>query len=268
MLFTKMHSFGNDYVYIMLFDQEMSDRPKWARFVSDRHYGIGGDGMILLEPSDRADFMMRVFNPNGSEAEMCGNALRSAAMLFYESGKTDKTSLLVETLSGNKNVLLQVQNGHVQNISACIGRPRIISHGQLAAEDVHFAYVYINIGNPHCVVFCDNPEEIAVEKYGPIIEHHPLFKDKANVEFCAVTDSGISIRTWERSCGETLCCATGSACAAVASASCWRTSNNITVHNRGGDIEVYWKNSDKLYITGKSNIVFTGDIYMPPTEEI
>lgn len=267
MRFTKMQSFGNDYVYIQLFEQIMSDRSLWARFISDRHYGIGSDGMILLEPSDNADFMMRVFNPDGSEAEMCGNALRSAAMLFFESGMTHKTALTVETLSGNKTVFLDIKNGHVHNITACIGKPDIISYGQLAADDVHFDYVYINVGNPHCVVFCEDPGKINIEKYGPIIEHHPLFKHKANVEFCEVIDKNtIALRTWERSCGETLCCATGSACAAVAAVHNENVFKKVTVHNIGGSIAVEW-NDDGLYIKGRSNIVFTGVINTAPSEE-
>lgn len=275
MRFTKMQAYGNDYIYVSLFDQEMTDHGAWARFLSHRRFGIGSDGMVLICPSQVADFRMRIFNPDGSEAEMCGNALRSSGMYFYEKGLTDKADFTVETLGGIKKIHLDILNGKVNNITAAIGAP-ILDYQkipstvcnndghclgiQIQAEDRSFILNAISLGNPHCVVFVEDAFGFDIEKYGPAIERHSVFPARANVEFVEVVDeNNLKMRTWERNCGETLACATGCSAATVCGYLTGRCSNETTVHQLGGDISIkYNTEEDCIYMTGQSWFVFDG----------
>lgn len=276
MKFTKMQSYGNDYVYVPLFDAEMEDPSKWARFLSHRRFGVGSDGMVLICPSDKADFRMRIFNPDGSEAEMCGNALRSTGMLVYEKGYTRRTVFTVETIGGIKTVFLDLKDGHVSNITAAIGAP-VLEHGKIPAtvcdadghclnvpievlgETVHINA--ISLGNPHCVVFVDDAFGFDLPKYGPAVECHKVFPRKANVEFVEVVDSAnLRMRTWERNCGETLACATGCSAATVCGFLTGRCGSETTVHQLGGDIGIRYDTKENcIYMTGASQIVFDGE---------
>lgn len=277
MKFTKMQAYGNDYIYIELIDQTMDDPSSWAKLVSHRHYGVGSDGMILVCPSDIADFKMRVFNPDGSEAEMCGNALRSTGKFVYTKGYTNKSNFTVETLGGIKTIDLHIQNGKVVNITAAIGAPILESSkvptdlkngdGQcmniaLEVIDKTFTLSAISLGNPHCVVFVDDAFGIDIEKYGPAIERHPAFPKRANVEFVEIVDShNIKMRTWERNCGETLACATGCSAATVCGFLTDRCSNEVTVHQLGGDIDIKYNTEENcIYMTGESEFVCDGII--------
>ncbi len=277
MKFTKMQSYGNDYVYISLMDQEMKSPPKWARFVSDRHKGVGSDGMILVCPSEKADIRMRVFNPDGSEAEMCGNGLRSAGKFAYVKGYTDKTELTVETLGGIKTVRLWTENGSVVNVSANIGAPildadkipvRLTNTGNsligydYGVFDKVFKLTAVSFGNPHCAAECEGVFNLNIKKYGPALETADIFPNKANIHFYEVTDeSHISLRAWERNCGETLACATGCSAAAFSAILAGKVKNSVEVNQRGGTIRIdYNENDGTITMTGKTEVVFDGEI--------
>lgn len=276
MKFVKMQAYGNDYVYVPLFDSNMDDPSKWARFLSHRRFGVGGDGMVLICPSQKADFRMRIFNPDGSEAEMCGNALRSTGMLVYDKGYTDKTVFTVETLGGIKTIYLDVENGKTKNITADIGAPileaekvpvTVFNQNGYCLEmpitviDKTFYINAISLGNPHCVVFVEDAFGFNIKKYGPAIECHSVLPAKANVEFVQIIDkNNLRMRTWERNCGETLACATGCSAATVCGYLTGRCSNETTVHQLGGDINIkYDINTNSIFMTGKSNFVFDGE---------
>lgn len=277
MKFTKMHAYGNDYVYVPLFEQEMDDPSRWARFLSRRRFGVGGDGMVLICPSEKADFRMRVFNPDGSEAEMCGNALRSTGMWLYEKGRTKKEVFTVETLAGIKTIYLQIEGGHVADITAAIGAPAFEREKvpvTLSDADGNCLGVplrvldktlYINavsLGNPHCVIFVDDVLNFDVTKYGRAVEHSDVFPQRANVEFVQALDSGnLRLRTWERGCGETMACGTGCSASTVCGFMTGRNGAEVTVHQLGGDIKIRYDTRENcIYMTGGAVIVYDGEV--------
>lgn len=212
MKFTKMQGLGNDYIYFNCFEEKIENPEELSKKISDRHFGIGGDGIILIMPSEKSDFKMRMFNADGSEGKMCGNASRCIAKYVYERGLTDKTDITLETLSGEKNLHLSVIDNIVQSVS--------VDMGMAACKEVFVdgkAAVAVDIGNPHCVFFCKSAEEFDVEKDGKIIENHPMFPDRTNVEFIIPeSDNVLKMRVWERGSGETLACGTGACAAAYA----------------------------------------------------
>lgn len=276
--FTKMQAYGNDYVYIETLTQNLSNLGKLSQFVSKRHFGICSDGMILICPSEIADFRMRVFNPDGTEAEMCGNAVRSVGMLVYEKGFTSKTEITVETLGGIKKIFLTVSGDHVSNITADIGEP-VLDAAKIPAvtksenfidktvvlDGRKFSTTAISLGNPHCVSFIDDLDEINLEKYGPLMENNSLFPNRINAEFCEVkTRSHLRLRTWERGTGETLACATGCATCTVGGILTGRCNRKVQVEQIGGITETEWSAADnRIYITAPSQIVFDGTLYVP-----
>ncbi len=276
--FTKMQAYGNDYVYIDTLTQDLSNLNELAKFVSKKHFGICSDGMILVCPSDIADFRMRVFNPDGTEAEMCGNALRSVGMLVYEKGFTNKTEVSVETLGGLKKVYLDITDGHVSNITANIGEP-IIDASKVPAvtksecfidksvilDGRKFDTTAISLGNPHCVSFINDLDDIDLEKFGSLMENNQLFPNRINAEFCEVRDrSHLRLRTWERGTGETLACATGCATCTVGGVLTDRCDRKVEVEQIGGVTQVEWRAENNcIYITAPSNIVFDGTLYLP-----
>lgn len=277
MTFTKMQAYGNDYIYVPLFEQRMTNHDAWARFFSHRRFGVGSDGMVLICPSSIADFRMRIFNPDGSEAEMCGNALRSTGMYVYEKGLTSKESFTVETIGGIKNIFLTIENNKVKNITAAIGAPILdykkipaITQGEngnclgikVTAIDKEFELNAISLGNPHCVVFVEDAFDFPIEKYGPAIEKHSVFPAGANVEFVQVIDkNNLRMRTWERNCGETLACATGCSAATVCGYLTGRCGPETIVHQLGGDINIKYNTEENcIYMTGKSWFVFDGTV--------
>ena len=277
MKFTKMQAYCNDYVYVITFDQEVKNPAAAARFVSDRHKGVGSDGMIMICPSAIADFRMRVFNPDGSEAEMCGNALRSTGKLVYVKGLTTKTDFTVETLGGIKKIHLTVENGDVVNITANIGRPifdadripvtvtnennALIGYDYTILDRI-FNITALSLGNPHCAVLCDDIYSIDIAKYGHALECSPIFPNKANIHFYDVTNrENIRMIAWERNCGETLACATGCCTCVTAANLPGFCDSHVNVHQKGGIIVIdYDKASGDLVMTGKSEIVFDGEI--------
>ena len=228
--FTKMHGLGNDYVYMDAIHQNIDKESELARFVSDRHFGIGSDGLILICKSDVADFKMRMFNSDGSEAEMCGNGIRCVGKFVYDKGLTDKTTVTIETLAGIKTLKLNVKEGKVETVRVDMGEPVLepekipvvakenpVKNLKLKAFDKEFEFTCISMGNPHAITVVENTKEFDVETYGKILEVDKVFPNKTNVEFVEITDKEhIKMRVWERGAGETLACGTGACATAVA----------------------------------------------------
>ena len=275
MRFTKMQAYGNDYVYIDAINQKLDNLNELAKFVSDRHFGIGSDGMVLICPSDVADFRMRIFNPDGTEAEMCGNAIRSVGKYVYDHKLTDKTTLKIETLGGIKTLELTVENGVVTNIRANISKPifdpKLIpvntNKDKFIMEDVKildqtFKLSSISWGNPHTVLFVDDVMNFDVEKYGPAIERNTeVFPKKTNVTFAEIVNKDyIKIREWERGTGETIGCGTGCSTAVVIASTLGYTNRSCKVEQIGGILEIEYAENDELYMKGPSHFVFESDI--------
>ena len=277
--FTKMQAYGNDYVYINAISQKLSKLDELARFVSDRHFAIGSDGMVLICPSEKGDFRMRMFNPDGTEGEMCGNALRSMSKYVYEHNLTDKTNLTIETLGGMQKVKLFVENGQVVNIEANIGEPRLSTkvipvntnldefvEQEVKVLDKIFEISALSWGNPHCVIFVDDVANFDVHKYGNAIEHKTdLFPNKTNVTFAQVINRKyIKMREWERGTGETIGCGTGCCTAAVFSVITGRCDREVTVEQIGGNLEVNWDEAtNTVFMKGPSHTVFESEIEVP-----
>ncbi|MBQ7646985.1 MAG: diaminopimelate epimerase, partial [Clostridia bacterium] len=246
-------------------------------FISDRHKGVGSDGMILIclpDKDPKADFRMRVFNPDGSEAEICGNAIRSTAKFLYAKGFTDKKVFNIETLGGTKELTLHIDdNNNVYNVTAKWGAP-ILDSKRIPTTigdcvdyplDVYgrtFLLTPVSMGNPHCAVYTENVRELDLKKYGSYIECSDIFPQKANIEFVEVIDrNNLFMRTWERNCGETLACGTGCCVATIAGCLSGRCDDHVTVHQLGGDIDIYWdRENDCIYMTGGTEIVFDGEV--------
>ena len=274
MKFTKMHGIGNDYVYIDCFKETVKDPQALAVKWSDRHKGIGGDGVILIMPSDKADFRMRMFNADGSEGKMCGNGTRCVGKYVYDRGLTDKTEITLETLSGIKYLTLHPENGKVRSVTVDMGlcsfRPQDIPiksgsplvKAPLEVCGKNWDITCVSMGNPHCVIFTDSIDSMPLEQIGPQFENHPLFPERVNTEFVETVDSThLKMRVWERGSGETMACGTG-ACATVAAAvKCGICAEDtpVTVSLLGGDLEITCSGG-RLLMTGPAEIVFDGEI--------
>ena len=265
--FIKMHGLGNDYVYIDCFPAETAallaetDIPALARRVSDRHFGIGSDGLVLIMPSGEADAMMRIFNADGSEAQMCGNAIRCVGKYLYESGLVPRLRMFVETRAGVRTLLLQAAKGVVEQVQVNMGVPQV--HLDTLLKDANpIGFMSVNMGNPHAVFFRDaviSDEELAV--VGRRVEKHPHFPEGTNVEFVRVRNTReIDVRVWERGSGITLACGTGACAAAVAAIRHGLTEREVTVHLPGGDLEISWRaDKQSVYMTGPATEVFCGE---------
>lgn len=274
--FTKMQAYGNDYVYIDAINQNINNVHELARYISDRHFGVGSDGLVLICSSDVADFRMRMFNPDGTEGEMCGNALRSLSKYVYDHNLTDKTELEIETLGGIQHVKLTVENGKAVNIEANIGKPvldtKIIPintnlpefiEQEVKVLDKTFKITAVSWGNPHCVMLIDDVDNFDVEKYGKEIEYMTdIFPNKTNVTFAEVIDRNtIKIREWERGTGETIGCGTGCCTATVAAVLTDRCDRRVNVHQIGGILETNWdEKTGKMFMKGPSHTVFESEI--------
>ncbi len=274
MKFTKMHGCGNDYVYVNCFEEKVGDPAALSIQVSDRHFGIGSDGLILIGPSDKADFMMDIYNADGSRAEMCGNGIRCAAKYFYDHGLTDKTSVSAETLSGIKYLELTVENGKVSKVRVNMGEPVLapaqipvaaegeaVINSPIVVDGKGYRMTCVSMGNPHAVVFVDDVKNLKLEQIGPKFENHPMFPKRINTEFAELIDSThLRMRVWERGSGETLACGTGTCATVVAAILNGLTQRNVTVHLLGGDLEIFWNPDDNcVYMTGPATTVFDGE---------
>lgn len=279
--FTKMEGIGNDYVYVDCTKQNLENASNLAKIISDRHFGVGSDGLILIESSKKADFRMQMFNSDGTEAEMCGNGIRCVGKYVYDKGLTDKTTLKIETLAGIKVLNLNVEDGKVKTVKVDMGEP-ILDYKLIPAKDgkvyksrdgIKFYKVNINIegdlkeltcvsmGNPHGIDFANNIEKLKIEKFGPIIEVDEHFPNKVNAEFIEILDKhNIKMRVWERGAGETLACGTGACASVVASFLNGYTERNVTVELLGGKLEIEWNKEDNhVYMTGPAETVFEGE---------
>jgi len=277
--FTKMHGCGNDYVYVNCMENMIDNPARAARFISDRHFGVGSDGLILICPSDVADFKMVMYNADGSEGMMCGNGARCIARYVYEYGLTDKKELALETKSGIKKLCLEVEDGKTSNVKVDMGAP-VLKPSQIpvAVDGVEEMESFINqplnvngteyivtcvsMGNPHAVVFIDDTKNFDIGKYGPCFENHPAFPDRVNTEFVQVLDrKEINMRVWERGTGETLACGTGTCASVVACVLNGRTDDEVLVHLLGGDLLIkYDREENTVWMTGPAQIVFDGEI--------
>lgn len=278
MKFTKMHGAGNDYVYVDGFSENVADPAELAKAVSDRHFGIGGDGLILILPSTRADVRMRMFNADGSEAEMCGNGLRCVAKYAFDHGLVKNLGITIETGAGLLPVEMSTNAaGRVDRVRVNMGRPRLtraeipmtgpgdeqVIDRELAVLDRIFRMTCVSMGNPHCVIFVDDVASFPVATYGPAIEHHEIFPRRTNVEFVElVSPQEVRQRTWERGAAETLACGTGASAVTVAGFLTGRTGSRLLNHLAGGDLELAWDGSGEVFMTGPAAEVFTGD-YQP-----
>ncbi len=278
MRFTKLHGLGNDYVYLNGFEDDLSsyDLPELARILSDRHFGIGSNGIILILPSEQADFLMRIFNSDGSEAEMCGNGLRGFAKYVYEHGLTDKLKLEVETGAGILPLAMEATQGEVVAVSLNLGQPRLqrqqipmtgepaeerVIEEPLEVDDTTVQITCVSMGNPHCVIFVDDVDSFPVTELGPKIENHQLFPERTNVEFITVLDrQHLQMRVWERGAGETLACGTGAAAATVAGVLTDRSDRRVEIHLRGGQLQVEWAEDEHVFLTGPATEVFSGEV--------
>jgi diaminopimelate epimerase len=280
MEFLKMHGLGNDFVFIDHFlsqpapGQAEGDYPELARKLCHRQFGIGGDGMIAVLPSDKADARMRIFNLDGSEPEMCGNGIRCFARYVFDQGYVKKNPLTVETLAGILTLELKLEEDKVTGIRVDMGEPILkpelipvmaevepVVKAKLEAEGQEFEYTAVSMGNPHCVIFVEDYEALDFERLGPVIEKHPLFPRKTNVEFIRVDSrEELTMKVWERGAGPTLACGTGACASAVAAILNGKSERKVTVHLPGGDLLIEWGEDNRVYMTGPAAYVFKGTL--------
>lgn len=277
MKFSKMHGAGNDYVYVNCFKEDIPDRPQFARRVSDRHFGVGSDGLICICPSDIADFKMDMYNADGSHSDMCGNGIRCVGKYVYDYGMTDKTVITIESGGAVKTLWLNIKDGKVCFAKVDMGSPKLNPREipvdlpmeqallvPMVVDDVTYRITCVSMGNPHAVVFVDDVESLNLERIGPKFEHHPLFPERVNTEFVQVIDKHtLKMRVWERGSGETLACGTGSCASLVAACLAGKTDNQATLQLRGGELQVKWdRDENTVYLTGPAEFVFDGELYI------
>lgn len=264
MRFTKMQGIGNDYVYVNCFEETVDDPSKVAKFVSNRHFGIGSDGLILICPSEKADCRMRMFNEDGSEGSMCGNGIRCVGKYVYDHGIVNKTKISVETLGGIKYLDMKLENGKVKTVKVDMGVPKLTSElpEKILIRGKELEFTGIDVGNPHAVYFTEDVDGLDLEKIGPDFENHERFPNRVNSEFIRVIDrTHIQMRVWERGSGETWACGTGATASAVASMMLGLTEDTIEVQLIGGNLEITWdRESGHVFMTGPAVEVFSGEI--------
>lgn len=261
MKFTKMQGIGNDYIYVNGFEESVPDPVSAAVKVSDRHFGIGSDGLVMILPGKEADFEMRMFNADGSESEMCGNATRCIGKYVYERGLTRKTEIALKTGAGIKNLHLAVENGIVRSVRVNMGRPEVKGiRERIEAGGKPFEATIVSMGNPHAVIFVEDADCFDVHGIGKEIEHHPMFPNRTNVEFATVRNRElIRMRVWERGSGETLACGTGACATLVAAAVNERTEKKAVLQLNGGNLRIEWT-GDGVFQEGPAEFVFDGEV--------
>ena len=279
MKFTKMHGIGNDYVYVNCFEETVENPREVAKFVSDRHFGIGSDGLILIKPSKVADCYMDMYNADGSNSAMCGNGIRCVAKYIYDYGITDKTEVDVETAAGIKHIVLTIKDGKVEKARVDMGEPilkpelvPVVGEGEMLVNEPilvdgeEYRMTCVSMGNPHAVVFLEEDvKTLEIEKIGPKFENHERFPERVNTEFMYVIDRNtMNLRVWERGSGETWACGTGTCASVVAAVLNGHTERNVLVHLLGCDLEILWDEKDNhVYMTGPATTVFDGEIELP-----
>lgn len=274
--FTKMHGCGNDYVYINGFEEKIDEakKPSVVQRLSDRHFGIGSDGVIFINPSEIADFEMEMWNADGTRAEMCGNGIRSVAKYVYDKKMTTKEEITIESMGKIKYITIFPKDGEAELIKVDMGEPilkseliPVISDKNETIDDIidihgeEYRITCVSMGNPHAVVF-EDPDTLDIDKIGPLFENHERFPKRTNTEFVKVQDkNNVKMRVWERGTGETLACGTGCCATAVACILNGFTDNKVTVHVLGGDINIEWnRETNRIFMTGPAKIVFEGEI--------
>lgn len=277
MKFTKMHGLGNDYVYMDCTKSGVPDNVETlAQFVSDRHFGVGSDGLILICASGICDFKMKMYNMDGSEAQMCGNGIRCVGKFVYDKGLTNKTEITVETLAGVKVLNLNVKNGKVETVKVDMGEPILeaekipvisdekeqVKNLKIVTLDKDFNFTCVSMGNPHAITIVENVDSFDVEKYGSVLEIDKHFPEKANIEFIQIINRNtIKMRVWERGSGETMACGTGACATAVACNLNGLVEDEVTVKLLGGDLNIRWNKEDNhIYMTGPATTVFEGKL--------
>ena len=275
MEFTKMQGCGNDYVYVNGFENKIDNPNKLSEIVSDRHFGIGSDGLIVINPSEKADFKMSMYNADGSEGKMCGNGIRCVAKYVYDNKMTDKTTITVETLSGIKTLELNVKNDKVETVKVNMGTPILLPKDvpvvsdkdkvvdePIVIDDKEYRITCVSMGNPHAITFIENTDDLEIETIGPKFENNPIFPDRVNTEFIQVLDRNtVKMRVWERGSGETFACGTGACAVAVASILNGLTKRKVTVKLLGGDLIIEWEeDTGHVFMTGPAEVVFDGEI--------
>lgn len=280
MKFTKMQGIGNDYVYVNCFTEKVEHPSELAIYVSKPHFGVGSDGLILIKPSDVADFEMEMYNADGSQGAMCGNGIRCVAKYVYDYGLTDKTQISVNTKSGIKYLDLTVADGKVTMVRVNMGAPELIAkkipvisekeqviNELIEVDGKEYHMTCVSMGNPHAVVYLDDVKGLEIEKIGPKFEKHSCFPDRVNTEFCRVIDENtVEMRVWERGSDETLACGTGACAVAVASVLNGFTKEHVTVKLLGGDLEIFWDREENLvYMNGPATTVFDGELFLQET---
>jgi len=276
MKFSKMHGIGNDYIYVSCFEEKVSEPEKTSVVVSNRRFGIGSDGLVLIMPSDKADFRMRIFNADGSEAMMCGNATRCIGKYVYDKGMTDKTEITLETNSGIKYLTLFVKNNKVESVKVDMGKAILKPFEIPVKSDLdtfisqpvnvngrEYKLTCVSMGNPHAVLFTENIDSLDLEKTGPDFENHEIFPNRVNTEFVEVIDDHtLKMRVWERGSGETFACGTGACAVAVASVlnGFCKYDEEILIHLRGGDLRITYQKNGTVMMTGPATYVFEGTI--------
>ena len=275
MKFTKMQGLGNDYVYVNCFKETIENPPEMAKKVSNRNFGIGSDGLIMINPSDVADFEMEMYNADGSRSEMCGNGIRCVGKYVYDYGLTEKEHISVETLAGIKYLDLTVEDGKVKLVKVDMGSPElvpenipIVADGNRVIDEpinvngTEYRMTGVSMGNPHAVVYVEDVKGLDIETIGPAVENHERFPNRVNTEFVKVLDRNtVEMRVWERGSGETMACGTGACAVAVACILNGFTEDKVTVKLLGGDLQIEWdKEADKIYMTGPAEVSFDGEI--------
>ena len=275
MKFTKMQGLGNDYIYVNGFQEEIKAPGEAAKRLSDRHFGVGADGLILIKPSQKADFTMEMYNADGSQGAMCGNGIRCVGKYVYDYGLTDQREITVETKSGIKALRLTVQDGKVSQVEVDMGEPELapekipvllegetVIGREVRVGEQTYRITCVSMGNPHCVTMVEEVRGLDLTKIGPAFENHAMFPDRVNTEFIRVLDrKNIEMRVWERGSGETLACGTGACAVAVACALNGWTEEEVTVHLLGGDLRIRWdRETNRVFMTGPAVTVFEGEI--------
>lgn len=274
--FTKMQGAGNDYIYVNCFKEKLENINETAKAVSDRHFGIGSDGLVLIYPSDKADFRMDMYNSDGTQAEMCGNATRCVGKYVHDKGLTDKTVITLETLAGIKILKLNLNDkGEVETVEVNMGSPELIPKNipidsdldrfimeSVTVDGREYLVTGVSMGNPHAVTFIDDTDSLEIEKLGPKFENHPLFPKRTNTEFAKIIDrKTIKMRVWERGAGETLACGTGACATLVAASLSNLTDDEVDLVLLGGTLHIRWdKENNNIYMTGPAQFVFDGVI--------
>ncbi len=273
MEFTKMQGTGNDYIYVNCFEESVTNPSGLSVKISDRHFGVGSDGLILIKPSDKADFYMEMYNADGSQGKMCGNGIRCVGKYVYDNGLTDKTDISVDTLSGIKYLKLNVVDGKVDTVRVNMGAPElrpkfipvnidadIVRDYPVAIGGNEYKITCVSMGNPHCVIYVDDVDNLKIEDIGPLFEKNPLFPEQVNTEFVRVIDRDtLQMRVWERGSGETLACGTGTCATVVATILNGLCNDTVTVKLLGGELKITWDRENNIvYMEGAARTVFTG----------